>query len=526
MSFVQTAKGFESIGEKFEKWMFDTAGSPLGGLAAQAERGVFKNLYLGRSKDTSAVGAQAGYRVAPTAGTLSQALYLNVPGKVFPSDMFVNQLDRTPYVEARAVDSVKHLVNAAIDELVRQGKSVDEAKARIMDKIAYIGRYDASSRKVVVSPTIGERTMDDVLGGLATPFWNLSVIQKVFKQPFLRGYAGDLVSKIGVPNIWADYVQLFTERFEGFARVSNVARTTGMANTSIGVQNHTGTMLSQIINLVIDYETPAPNEVQVGNQNGNWLTGAVVGDRDAYANLMLEQLLNSLVYFGHTESGHEGLLQIATRDSTSTQYPDTLPPMTELWDEAVAAVSPNKTAGADAIQYLVRLIADKLETLQFLPVSIKINAAPVVYKVLKFLFTNKEFNPRSPLTIVNEMFTDTSGRFTMTMPVGALGSMSTQWTITSDPMLSAGSPFITSTSSEDLMFIVFDKFQSALDDNNLSDLVMMPTPIESMILPSAPGFRDGVVRTALKRVGSVLAPVTGCVHAVYGFGQNLRYGST
>jgi hypothetical protein len=52
---------------------------------------------------------------------------------------------------------------------------------------------------------------------------------------------------------------------------------------------------------------------------------------------------------------------------------------------------------------------------------------------------------------------------------------------------------------------------------------MMPKLISRMVLPSAPGYREGVVRTALKRVGSLLCPVKGLVRVVTGMGTNGRY---
>jgi hypothetical protein len=39
-----------------------------------------------------------------------------------------------------------------------------------------------------------------------------------------------------------------------------------------------------------------------------------------------------------------------------------------------------------------------------------------------------------------------------------------------------------------------------------------------MILPSAPGYRDGIVRTAMTRIGSILAPIERSVFCIKGFG--------
>jgi hypothetical protein len=91
-----------------------------------------------------------------------------------------------------------------------------------------------------------------------------------------------------------------------------------------------------------------------------------------------------------------------------------------------------------------------------------------------------------------------------------------------DPMLMPNTPF--NPTDEDLMFITFPELQSEFEDKNqLTDLVMMPELISRMVLPSAPGYRRGVVRTALKRIGSLLCPVAKTVRCLTGMGTNGRY---
>ena len=91
-----------------------------------------------------------------------------------------------------------------------------------------------------------------------------------------------------------------------------------------------------------------------------------------------------------------------------------------------------------------------------------------------------------------------------------------------DPMLDPGTPF--NPTDEDLMFLTFPSLQSALEvENVLTDVVIAPVAIEKMILPSAPAYRDGMVRTALKRIGSLLCPIAKTVHVISGMGTNGRY---
>ena len=178
--------------------------------------------------------------------------------------------------------------------------------------------------------------------------------------------------------------------------------------------------------------------------------------------------------------------------------------------------------GADLLLYFNHLLADKLEALYFLPTSVKISVAPVLYKVLKFSMLSKVYNQNSPLSIIGTAF-EKDGNVQGTLVNKAFNGVAVNFELIPDPMCAPGTSF--NTTSEDLMFIVFDSFQSELD-GEITDLVMAPVPIDKMILPTAPGFRDGTVRTSLKRIGSLIAPIAGAVHVVSGMGQNSRYAGT
>jgi hypothetical protein len=436
-------------------------------------------------------------------------------------DLLADPLLRVPSVVTRIADSIIPVAEERVTQLVNGGMEVAEAKARVADSITKFGYFDVKTGRYVAEPVI-RAVNDSILSGMQTQFWNISRIQKVFKQPFLRGYSDHLISKVGVPNIWADLVQIFTESFEGFARVSSAGHTTGDLNTTIAGKNRTGTMLSEIINLVIDYESPAPNEQKVGSQEGNWLTGTVISDRDGYANLMLEQLMVMLYYFGHPETGFEGLTQIADRDDAFDYYDSSRPPASYLWDHdgAGGGTPVNTTVGADLLLMLNHFIADKMEELQFLPVSCRVSCSPVLWKAFQFSMLSKIYNQNNPLSIINSAF-ESSNKIHATLAVNSGKGLYSSFEMVPDPMLMPHTPF--NDTDEDLMFITFPTLQSELDSGGLTDLVMAPVPIDKMVLPSAPGYRDGLVRTALKRIGSLLCPVRKTVHVISGMGTNSRY---
>lgn len=502
-SFISAAKPFESFASKAEEML----AQQYPGLV---DSGNYDTIHIGRNTDAG-IGTNGGFRVRGTARAMQDALYFETPEKMLGDEVLADETLKRRFTETRASDAVKLHAASKVQELVSSGVELKEAQKRVNDSIDSAGYYDAKAGKFITE-RVAKRVSDSVLAGMATPPWDIAQIQKVFKQPFLKGEASGIITKLGIPNVWADFVQIFTETFEGYARVSNVAKTMGTFNTSIAAKNRTGTMLSELINLVIDYESPQVQENAIGSMPGNWLTGATMGHRDAYANLMLEQLMNVLIYFGHDETGFEGLTQIATRDACVEQY-DGVTAAT-IWENE--ANGDTGTAGADLLIKLSHMLADRVEELLFLPTSCKVRCSPILYKVLKFSMTNKTYNQNNPLSLINTIY-ESGNKIVGTMATKSLNGAWQSFEIVPDPMLMPGTPFNPGTA--DLMFIAFPSIQSALDGGE-TDLIMAPVPIDKMVLPSAPGYRDGVVRTALKRVGSILAPVEKLVHRIEGFGIN------
>lgn len=520
-TLLNVSKPYEGFKDKAEQYLYSQFPQMIDG-------GNFHSISLGRNQD-GGVGDRGGYRVRGNVSTQSNALFLDVPSRMIGDSLLASPDLKKKAILTRASDAIQAFAIEQVNDLMAKGVDRKEAQKRVNDSVSRVGYFDKKLGVFVAEPVRGKidgRSKDSILGGMTTPYWDISRIQKIFKQPFLRGYSDTLVNKVGVPNIWADLIQIYTETFEGMARISNVAKGTPEFNTSIGVKNRTGTMLSEVVNLVIDYEGPTPNEGIYGGMDGNWLTNAVIGDRDAYANLMLEQLSCLLWYFGNTEAGFDGLTQIANRDGTYTFFPASIAPAKFLWDNDGAGTGTGTlrtTVGADILLYFNHLLADKMEELFFLPVNVKITCSPILYKVLKFSMLSKVYNQNSPLSIIDTAF-ESGNKIQGTLVKRSADDLYRTFELVPDPMLMPNTPF--NATAEDLMFITFPTLQSELDANSLTDLIMAPVPIDKMVLPSAPGYRDGLVRTGLKRVGSLLVPVAKTVHVISGMGTNARYAGT
>ena len=512
-SVLNVSKNLESLKPKWEQLLFSQ-------FPQQFDEGRIGAIHIGSNND-AAVGSLGGFKVRGNA-VQQHALYLDLPEKMVMDRLLAEPDLKRKTVMTRVADSVAIYANNRVAQLVEQGKSIAEAQAAVRDSIDKVGYFDPKEMKFIAESVV-KGVNDSMLSGMATPYWNVSQIPKIFKQPYLTGYASRLVSEMGVPNMWADIIQIFTASYEGAARVSNVAHSGLEFNTSIAGRRKTGTMLSEVINLVIDYETQGPNEQMIASQ-GAWLVGATFGDQDVFANLMLEILMNTLLYFGHEESGFDGLMQIAIRDDCYIPYPDDRPTAQYLWehDGAGGGSGPvNDYVGADLLLMLNHLIADKMEELHFLPTSIKINCGTDLFKALKFSMLSRPFNQNNPLSVISTAFTS-GDKIVGTLATQSASGLQQTFEICPDVMLNPNTPF--NALDEDLMFMTFPSLQSAFEvDNVLSDLIMFPVPIKNMILPFAPAYRDGLVRTCLKRIGSLLCPIRKVVHVITGMGRNSRY---
>jgi hypothetical protein len=514
MSILNVSKPFESWREKAERMLYSM-------YPQQFDEGRFNAIHVGSNKD-AAPGTIGGFKIRGDAVQQS-ALYLETPSKMFPMSIIDGEVPKRHTITARVADAVAVHANELVARLVEGGMELQAAQVKVADSISKVGYFDTKVNKYVIEPIIA-KVNDAMLDGMRVPFWNVTQIPKIYKRPYLRGMAKRMVSGMGAPNIWADAIQIFTADFEGAARVSGVAHALPEFNTSMAGASKVGTMLSNLINLVIDYESPHPGEQIVNSRTGNWMGASLISDRDAFADLMLDILMNSLIYFGHEEGGFEGLTQIATRDGCYTQYDSAKPPAQYLWDNDGAGTGSgpvNESVGADMLLMLNHFIADRLEEMFFLPTNIVVNCSPIMYKVFKWSQLSKVYNQNSPLTIIDTAY-KSDNRMVATVATKAGNQLERKLEFCADPMLMPDTPF--NPTDEDLMFITFPELQSEFENNNqLNDLVMMPELISRMVLPSAPGFREGVVRTALKRIGSLLCPVRRTVHCLTGMGTNGRH---
>lgn len=505
-----------------------TAAHRLSGFASKAEAYLTANhagkidasscrIHIGANKD-SGPGLDARWRLTGMARNATP-LYMELPEKVLNKAMIANPdavLGGDTF-KTKVTDAAQNFISEAIEGLMNnKGKTFEEAKKAVYDAMPLVGYRNPKTHEMEAQPYIKGVTDADI-NSMQVPFWNISYLNKIYKQPMLQGYAKHLVTEIGVPNVWADAVSIWTQSFEGMARIANVAKTTGQHNINEAAKTRTHQMISEFVNMVADFET-APADQIYGALSGNPLTNAAIGENEKYTRFMLEQLHNALIYFGDGSSGFEGLAQ----QTTEIQWNEA--PFEYIYEDPT-----NATKGADMLEMLNYLIGGWLEELNFLPTKVRICCSPTMYKCLKWSLTSKVYNQSSPLKFINEAFDSNGQKFMSTTPVKQMDNFQRIYEFCSDPMLSATdnakgiiNPF--NDDDTDLMYVTFPEFHSDMSDTGLTDVVMAPVAFDNMVLPYFYGnSRDGQGRTMIKRVGSILCPVDGAVKVIRGIGKNPNY---
>lgn len=444
-----------------------------------------ESIAIGRNKDPS-TGTLGTFKFGPAVR--SSGIFLSYDSKVRPYVANAINNDVVEYVTPPQVASF-------IQDSLAAGKKEEDIKKQI-NTYMY---YDKSKGKYIIVPTIDSvpgATIDAILPGTAIPYWNIGFLNKVFKQPFAPSYAKNLVSVEGFGNPWADVIAVFTEAFEGFGRISNIARGTVEANSSNPVTNEMGQIVEDVVNIAVDYETNIEEQMRARNQVGNFLTGIAMADREKYAYMVLERIWDALIIFGNQEAGFNGLLNVATGgivNYTGTPF-----------DTIVNGTSTTK--GSDIVEALNQIISNFLQENKYMPSEIRINVSTYVMKALTATVYSKEFNPSSPVEVI-------SGRFNAQNGLNG-GVQSCSWKLVADPMLDPNTVF--NPNPYDLMIITVPSVRSALEDQQ--GLVIAPEILRSFIVP--PLYqRGGLLYTMYKRVAGIIAPVENTVKVIAGVGK-------
>ena len=468
---IQSSSGFGSFSRRME--------ADLEGRFPNVMKSI-EGISIGKNKDSSK-GTNAGFKIGPTVQ--KSGIYANCDSAVKP--YVANQVN--PLIATESPDAVvRH-----IQDSLAAGKTAEQVKSGIQEYM----HYDSKSGKYVITPVVS-RINDSLLSGTSIPYWNVGYLNKIFKQPFASSFAKNLVSVEGFGNPWCDAVAVFKESFEGFGRISNAARGTMEMGNSNPVTNSMGQIMTDIVNIAVDYESSIEENMRAKGQPGNFLSAQGIVDRERYANMVLERIHDAIIIFGNAETGTDGLIDLATggeQTYTGTPFNDIVLDITDT------------TKGSHIVEALNAIIAEFLRSNLYMPSEIKINCSTYVMKAMTSTTYSSGFNPSSPVQIIQ-------GNFDAAQQIGG-GVKSCKWTLVADPMLDPNTPF--NPEDTDLFIMTIPSVNSALEDQH--GLVISPEPLKQFIVP--PIYqRGGLLYTMYKRIGGIIAPVENTIQVWRGVG--------
>ena len=399
-------------------------------------------------------------------------------------------------------DATKAYIDKTMDSLIQSGMSEADAHKKVQASLEPTIGYDSKTRQYVFGATAPAGSIatakDSLLEQTSIPMWNVGWLTKIIKQPFATSRAKDLVSVESFNNPWADVIGLFKESFEGYGKLSNVARGNFKQNNSNPVTNEASQIVDEVFNISVDYESDVMEDIKA-KQAGNFVTGQIKADREKYAMMVLDRMQDALIYFGSDEAGIDGLADV----TTPVAYADT--PLYDIFTGTSA------TPGSDIVLAMNKVIGDFLRENHYMARKVRINVSEYVFQALTQTVYSKTYNPESPLKVL-------TGSFKAKNELDG-GQVQVSYEIVSDTMLNPSvtggeqNPFNPNT--YDYMFITVPTIEDAMGTQD--SLIIHPELLKSYVVPAL-WQRTGILYTMYKRIGGVIAPVEGTVKVITGFG--------
>ena len=444
-------------------------------------------------------------RMSPLSADIKSAgIGIAVDSKLCSKEALPFGVNPQKAIRTEISDATKAYIDTQMDSLMKKGLSEEDAHKKVQDSLEPVIGFDPKTRQYVVGArapksSIAGANNDSLLEQTSIPMWNIGWLTKIIKQPFATSHAKNLVSVESFNNPWADVIGLFKESFEGYGKLSNVARGNFKQNNSNPVTNEASQIVDEVFNLSVDYESDIMEDIKA-KQAGNFVTSQIKADREKYAMMVLDRMQDALIYFGSDEAGIDGLADVTTVE----QYSGTC-----LYD--IFTSQQSTTRGSDIVRAMNKVIGDFLRENHYMARKVVINCSEYVFQALTQTVYSDVYNPDSPLQILQ-------GNFKARNELDG-GLVQVAYTIVSDTMLNPSvtggeqNPFNPDTA--DYLFISVPTIEDAMGQQD--SLIIHPELLKSYVVPAL-WQRNGLLYTMYKRVGGVIAPIEGTVKVIKGFG--------
>ena len=391
-----------------------------------------------------------------------------------------------------------HAADSALfcgDEAVIGRKIIDAATEAMLrtdaSKVSVRPQWNEETKKfdMLFKSMMGDATPDFLAGQIFSP-WNITYLNKIWKEPLSYSHAKELVrSENAGNNPFAELFTLFLEQYAGWGVIGQTG--TFQNNMTNDVQVKNGMASFPIINMMGTYSITLREKKQ---KSWGPMGTSPIARKQSYLEYVMDMMKNILIIYGNEETNTPGLMQInpiktwASGKSVKDYYASTT----------------STTRGSDLFRMLAGVVNDFMAKADNKFGKIKIAVSPEAYNYLTSTPYSDVYSPQAAMKTFAENYLAGKGPGHTTPII--------EWV--AEPLLKAGSPV--NPNAFDYMILSAPEIGGG-PENERQATNFYANVLDKFVFPVMPGMYNEQYKT-LSRTAGVIAPIPAATEVYAGFG--------
>lgn len=391
-----------------------------------------------------------------------------------------------------------HAADSALfcgDEAVIGRKIIDAATEAMLrtdaSKVSVRPQWNEETKKfdMLFKSMMGDAAPDFLAGQIFSP-WNITYLNKIWKEPLSYSHAKELVrSENAGNNPFAELFTLFLEQYAGWGVIGQTG--TFQNNMTNDVQVKNGMASFPIINMMGTYSITLREKKQ---KSWGPMGTSPIARKQSYLEYVMDMMKNILIIYGNEETNTPGLMQInpiktwASGKSVKDYYASTT----------------STTRGSDLFRMLAGVVNDFMAKADNKFGKIKIAVSPEAYNYLTSTPYSDVYSPQAAMKTFAENYLAGKGPGHTTPTI--------EWV--AEPLLKAGSPV--NPNAFDYMILSAPEIGGG-PENERQATNFYANVLDKFVFPVIPGMYNEQYKT-LSRTAGVIAPIPAATEVYAGFG--------
>lgn len=381
------------------------------------------------------------------------------------------------------------------DEAVIGRKIIDAATEAMLrtdaSKVSVRPQWNEETQKfdMAFKAMMGDAAPDFLAGQVFSP-WNITYLNKIWKEPLSYSHAKELVrSENAGNNPFAELFTLFLEQYAGWGVIGQTG--TFQNNMTNDVQVKNGMASFPIINMMGTYSITLREKKQ---KSWGPMGTSPIARKQSYLEYVMDMMKNILIIYGNEETNTPGLMQInpiktwASGKSVKDYYASTT----------------STTRGSDLFRMLAGVVNDFMAKADNKFGKIKIAVSPEAYNYLTSTPYSDVYSPQAAMKTFAENYLAGKGPGHTTPTI--------EWV--AEPLLKAGSPV--NPNAFDYMILSAPEIGGG-PENERQATNFYSNVLDKFVFPVIPGMYNEQYKT-LSRTAGVIAPIPAATEVYAGFG--------